>query len=37
MKVGIIGRFGVPEENDSGRRMTDFCAERGSCVGNIYF
>ena len=29
--------FGVPGENDNGRRVVEFCAERGMCVCNIYF
>ena len=28
---GITGAFGVPGEND-GRRLVEFCAERGVCV-----
>ena len=33
----IIGRFGVPRENDNGRRAIDFCSERGLCMGDTYF
>ena len=29
--------FGVPGENDNGRRVMQFCAEKGMCVVNIYF
>ena len=36
-RAGITGDFGIPEENDNGRRMVDFCAEKGLCVGNTYF
>ena len=36
-RAGIIGAFGVPGENDNGRREVEFCAERGLCVGNTYF
>ena len=25
----LTGEFGVPGENDDGRRVIDFCAERG--------
>ena len=32
MRVGIIGTFRVPEENDNGRRVVDLCG-----VGNTYF
>ena len=27
-RAGITGAFGVPEENDNGRRVVEFCAER---------
>ena len=33
----ITGAFGVPVENDSGRRGVEFCAERRLCVCNTYF
>ena len=36
-RAGITGAFGVPEEKDNGRRVVEFCAERGLCVGNTYF
>ena len=35
--AGITGAFGVPRENDNGRRVVEFCAERGLCLGNTYF
>ena len=31
MRAGITGGFGVPGENDNGRRVVEFCAER-DCV-----
>ena len=34
---GITGAFGVPREKDNGRRVVEFCEERGVCVGNTYF
>ena len=37
MIAGITGAFGVPGENENGRRVVEFCAERGMCVGNTYF
>ena len=37
MIVGITGAFGVPGENKNGRRVVEFCAERGLCVGSTYF
>ena len=37
MRVSITGAFGVPGENDNGKRVLEFCAERGMCVDNIYF
>ena len=36
-RAGITSTFGVPGENDYGRRVEEFCAERGLCVGNTYF
>ena len=36
-KAAIIGGFGVPGEDDNGRRMVELCAEKGLCVGNTYF
>ena len=36
-RAGITGAFGVPGENDNGKRVVEFCAERGPCVGNTYF
>ena len=36
-RAGITGAFGVPGENDNGRRVVEFCAERGLCVDNTYF
>ena len=37
VRAGITGAFGVPGENENGRRVVEFCAERGMCVGNTYF
>ena len=37
MRASITGTFGVPGENYNGKRVVEFCAERGLCVGNIYF
>ena len=34
--VGITRRFGGPE-NDNGRMVIDFCAEKGISVNNTYF
>ena len=36
-RAGITGAFGVSGQNDNGRRVVVFCAERGLCVGNTYF
>ena len=30
-RVGITGAFGVPGENDNGRRVVEFYAERRLC------
>ena len=35
-ETSITGAFGVPGENDNGRRVVEFCAERGMGVGNTY-
>ena len=37
VRAGIIGSFGVPEENDNRRRVVEFCAERGLFVGILCF
>ena len=37
VRGGITGAFGVPRENENGRRRVEFCAERGLYVGNTYF
>ena len=37
LRAGITGGFGAPGENDKGRRIIDFCAERVLYVGNTYF
>ena len=37
LRVGITGGFRVPGKNDDGRRVIEFCAERGFCVGNTCF
>ena len=36
-RADIAGAFGVSGENDNGRRVVEFCEERGLCVGNTYF
>ena len=36
-RAGITGAFGVPGENDNGRRVVEFCEERRFFGGNIYF
>ena len=36
-RAGITGAFGAPGENDNGRRVVTFCAERRLCVRNTYF
>src|SRR5678815_2301140 len=34
---GITGGFGVVGENENGRKVMDFCEERGMCVSNTFF
>ena len=36
-RAGITGAFGVPGKNDNGRRVVEFCTEKGLCLGNTYF
>ena len=36
-RADITGVFVVPGKNDNGRRVVEFCAERGLHVGNRYF
>ena len=35
-RASISVAFGVPGENDNGRIVMEFCAERRLCVGNIF-
>ena len=37
MRTGITGAFRVLGENENGRRVAKFCAERWLCVGNTYY
>ena len=37
VRAGITRAFGVPGENDNGRRAVEFCAQSGLCIGNAYF
>ena len=37
MRVGVTGAFGFPGENNNGRRVVEFCAEKGMHVSNRYF
>ena len=36
VRAGITSSFGAPGEQDNERRVGEFCAERGLCVGNTY-
>ena len=36
MRICITSGFDVPGEKDNGRRMIDFCAERGLYASNTY-
>ena len=36
-KASLTGAFGVPGENDNGRRVVEFCKDRGLCEENTYF
>ena len=35
-RASITGAFGVPGESDNGRRVVEFCEERGLCVGSTF-
>ena len=35
-RAGITSDFGVPGENDNGKRVVEFCKEWGLCIGNIF-
>ena len=35
-KASITDAFGVPGDNDNGRRVVEVCAEIGLCVGNTF-
>ena len=37
MSADITGGFGVPEENDNGRRVIDLCVKKGLSVSSTYF
>ena len=37
VRPGITGIYGVLGENENGRRVVEFCAEKGMCVSNTYF
>ena len=32
VRAGLSGTFGISGENNNGRRLVEFCAERGLCV-----
>ena len=34
---GVTARYGVPGENDSGRRLIDMCREQELAIGNTFF
>ena len=36
VRAGITVASGVSGENENGRRVVEFCVERGLCVGNTY-
>ena len=37
VRADITGVFEVLGENSNGKRVVDFCAERGLCIGYTYF
>ena len=34
---GVIGKYGVPSENNSGERLIDVCVEQELVIGNNFF
>ena len=34
---GVVGRYGVPGENENGERLLDMCVEKELVIGNSYF
>ena len=34
---GVVGKYGVPGENESGERLFDMCVERELVIGNSFF
>ena len=36
VRASVTGAFGVPGENDNGRREVELCSEKELCVGNTY-
>ena len=34
---GVVGKFGVSGENESGERLLDMCVEQELAIGNFFF
>ena len=34
---GVVRKYGVPDENESGERLLDMCVERELVIGNSFF
>ena len=34
---GVVGKYGVPGENESGERLLDMCVEQELAIGNSFF
>ena len=34
---GVVGKYGVPGENESGERLLDMCVEQEMVIGNCFF
>ena len=34
---GVVGKYGVPGENESGERLLDMCVEQELTIGNSFF
>ena len=34
---GVVGKYGVPGENEIGERLLDMCVEQELAIGNSFF
>lgn len=36
-KEGVTGALGVSRENENGKKVIDYCEEKGVCISDIFF